>query len=252
MPPLTVHTAIAKQVADRLRVALIDGQRGNLYLGATAPDIRVLTRWDRERTHFFDLHTFDEQDGVAALFESHPDLAEPSRLTQPTISFIAGYITHLVMDQMWITNVYRPFFGERSPLGGDVRANVMDRALQFSMDSERRNDRDLMLHVMNEVASGDLDLDIGFIDSDTLKQWHGFIVKLADQMPDWDRYRAGARRHLERSGLKVGPEFEELMNSLPDLVDETLRYLTQERIDSYINEAADECVRSVKAYLRCE
>lgn len=252
MPPLTVHTAIAKQVADRLNVALIDDQRGSLYLGATAPDIRVLTRWERERTHFFDIHTFDEQDGVAALFESHPDLAEPSRLAEPTTSFIAGYITHLIMDEMWINNVYRPFFGERSPLGGDMRANVMDRALQFSMDSERRNDRDLMLHVMSEVATCDLDLAIDFIDQDTLKQWHGFVVKLTDQMPDWDRYRSGARRHLERSGVEVGPEFEELMNSLPELVDETLRYLTPERIDAYIEESAALCERSVKDYLQCE
>jgi hypothetical protein len=252
MPPLTVHTAVAKQVADRLRVALIDDQRGSLYLGSTAPDIRVLTRWDRERTHFFDLHTFDEQDGVAVLLETHPDLAEPSQLAGSTASFIAGYITHLVMDQMWINNVYRPYFGERSPLGGDVRANVMDRALQFSMDSERRNDRDLMLHVMNEVAACDLDLNIGFIDGDTLRQWHGFVVQLAEQMPDWDRYRAGARRHLERSGVEVGPDFEELMNSLPDLVDEALRYLTPELVESYIEESAEECVRSVRDYLECE
>jgi hypothetical protein len=252
MPPLTVHTAVAKQVADRLRVALIDDQRGSLYLGSTAPDIRVLTRWDRERTHFFDLHTFDEQDGVSTLLETHPDLAEPAKLAGRTASFIAGYITHLVMDQMWINNVYRPYFGERSPLGGDVRANVMDRALQFSMDSERRNDRDLMLHVMNEVAECDLDLNIGFIDDDTLRQWHGFVVQLAEQMPDWDRYRAGARRHLERSGVEVGPDFEELMNSLPDLVDEALRYLTPELVETYIEESAEECVRTVRDYLQCE
>lgn len=252
MPPLTVHTAIAKEVADRLRIGLLDNQRGSLYLGSTAPDIRVITRWERERTHFFDIHRWDDQNSVDALFEEHPTLADPSTLREQTAGFIAGYITHLVMDEMWINNVYRPFFGERSPLGGDVRANVMDRALQFTMDSERRNDRDLMLHVMNEVAACDLDLEVDFIDMDTLREWHSFVVKLSEQMPSWERYRAGARRHLERSGVEIGQDFEELMDSLPDLVDEALRYLTPERVESYVEESSSACIESVRAYLRCE
>jgi len=128
----------------------------------------------------------------------------------------------------------------------------MDRTLQFSMDSNRRSNKDLMLHIMNEVAMSDLDLQIEFIDRDTLKQWHGFVVKLAEQMPDWDRYRSGARRHLERTGVEVGEEFEELMKSLPDLVDETIAYLTSERLESYMEDSRALCVETVKAYLGCE
>lgn len=252
MPPLTVHTAVARQVADRLGVRLLDDQRGSLYLGSTAPDIRMITRWERERTHFFDIHSFEHQSSVDTLLQKHQSLADPAALRPETVGFVAGYITHLVMDEMWINKVYRPFFGERSPLGGDMRANVMDRALQFSMDDERRRDRDLMLHVMNEVATCDLDLEVDFIDTDTLRQWHSFVVKLAEQMPDWERYRAGTRRHLERSGVEIGDGFEELMDSLPDLVDETIRYLTPERVDAYIDESIDSCIESVKAYLQCE
>jgi hypothetical protein len=126
---------IAKNVADSLRLDPLDEERGSLYMGATAPDIRVVTRWERARTHFFDLNNFDEQDGVAAFFEMHPSLSEIGSLAAPTRAFIAGYLTHLVMDERWISTVYRPYFGERSPLGGDLRANIMDRALQFSMDS---------------------------------------------------------------------------------------------------------------------
>ena len=168
------------------------------------------------------------------------------------MSFIAGYISHLVMDEMWINEIYRPHFGERSPLGGGVRANVMDRALQFSMDSERRYDRDLMVHVMDEVARCDLDFDIDFIDRDTLSQWRGFVAKLSDQMPSWDRYREGARRHLKVEDSESEAELEDLLSSLPDLVDETLRYLTPERVESYIEESRASSVSAIKAYLECE
>ncbi|MFQ5473846.1 MAG: zinc dependent phospholipase C family protein, partial [Dehalococcoidia bacterium] len=136
MPALTVHTAVAKDVVDQIGVPILDKRRGSLYLGATAPDIRVLTRWERERTHFFDLNEFGKQNGVEGLFDSYPALADPSGLNEETSSFVAGYITHLVMDELWITSIYRPFFGKQSRLGGGVKANVMDRTLQFSMDRD--------------------------------------------------------------------------------------------------------------------
>src|SRR3972149_7481763 len=90
MPPLGLHTVIAKEVGDRLRPRVLDAERGSLYLGSTAPDIRVITRWERGRTHFFDLSNFDEQSGVAGLFEAHPRLREPGDLSVPTAAFVGG------------------------------------------------------------------------------------------------------------------------------------------------------------------
>jgi len=250
MPPLVLHTAIAKNVADSLRLRVLDDERGSLYVGATAPDIRVVTRWDRQRTHFFDLNNFDEQDGVAAFFEAYPSLSEAGSLAAPAQAFIAGYLTHLVMDERWISTVYRPHFGERSPLGGDLRANIMDRALQFSMDCDRRRDSEFMAHVVDAVARCDLGFDIGFIDSETLRHWQGVVTEMMRRVPDWDRFRQGARRHL---GFSEGDaaEIEEMVRSIPDLVDETLRYLTAERIDEFLDDAERRSVAVVKEYLRC-
>ena len=249
MPPLVLHTAIAKNVADSLCLSLLDDERGSLYMGATAPDIRVVTRWERARTHFFDLNNFDEQDGVAAFFDAYPSLAggtpEP-----PTRAFVAGYLTHLVMDERWISSVYRPYFGERSPLGGDLRANIMDRALQFSMDCDRRQDAGFMAHVVDSVARCELAIDIGFIDTDSLRQWQGIITDMMNRTPDWDRFRHGARRHLGYSESD-GEAFEEMVRSIPDLVDETLRYLTVERVEDFLRDAESRSLSAVKEYLQC-
>ena len=96
-------------MADRLRARVLDEQRGNLYLGSTAPDIRVLTRWDRERTHFFDLHNFDEQSGVARALPTPTQRSlTPRRSTRGHVAFIAGYLSHLVMDERWITDGLPP------------------------------------------------------------------------------------------------------------------------------------------------
>lgn len=252
MPPLAIHTRIAKQIADELRAPALDAQRGNLYLGSTAPDIRVVTRWERERTHFFDIHNFSEQSSVDAFFASNPELAEAGRLDERTQAFLAGYLTHLVVDERWIGSIYRPFFGERSPLGGTLRANVMDRALQFSLDADVRRDADLVAHIVREVACCDLDLGIGFIDRDTLGQWHGVITDYVQTVPDWDRFRTRTRRHMENGGQEVPDEdFEELARSLPDLVAETLRYLTPERVEDVFRESVAESAAVVKGYLKC-
>jgi len=251
MPPLGLHTVIAKQVGDRLRHRLLDDERGNLYLGSTAPDIRVITRWQRERTHFFDLRCFDEQDGVAGLFDAYPHLRRPAALNPATAAFVAGYVTHLVMDELWINTIYRPFFGVRSPLGGDLRANIMDRAIQFSLDREKRIDRELMAHVLDAVARCDLSLEIDFIDGDTLDRWRDVILEVVDHPPDWARFRMIAGRHLREAGVESDEQFEEFLRSLPDLVDETLRYLSEERLREFMDRSLESSAGAVKEYLRC-
>ncbi len=252
MPPLAIHTAIAKQMADSLRAPELDQQRGNVYLGSTAPDVRVLTRWDRQRTHYFDIHNFGDQSSVRAFFDDNPSLCDANAVTAQSRAFLAGYISHLIVDEMWINAVYRPFFGERSELGGTIRANVIDRALQFSLDADRRADSELMMHVLNEVAGCDLELDIGFIDRDTLGRWHGVITDYVQSQPDWDRFRERARKHLQTTGDVTEAGFVEIAESLPDLVDEALRTLSRDRIDEVLRECTDASVRVVKDYLACE
>ena len=250
MPPLTLHIDIAKGAAERLPNSLLDDERGNLYLGSTAPDIRVITRWERERTHFFDLANFEEQSGVCGFFETHPALSSCGSVSKPTAAFIAGYLSHLVTDELWINAVYRPHFGSGSSLGGGLKANVMDRALQFSLDRDRRSDRVLIAHIVDAVARCDLGLELGFIDSDTLRQWHGVVLEMMEQVPEWERFRHGAKRHLGLAEAGAD-EFDELVASLPDLVGDTVRYLTPELIDSFMSGAIDRSIESLREYLEC-
>ncbi len=251
MPSLALHTVVAKEVADRLRHPILEEERGNLYLGCTAPDIHVITRWERRRTHFFDLSNFDEQSSVAGLFKAFPRLREPSNLSVGTSAFVAGYVTHLVMDELWINTIYRPFFGERSPLGGDVQANIKDRALQFSLDRRERIDGGVMRHVVDEIASSDPAPDIGIIDGDTLSRWKAIILDMVNRPPDWERFQYVASRHLRAAGIESPEQFQEFVRSLPNLVEETLRYIGERRLREFMQRSQEEGVRAVKEYLQC-
>src|SRR6478672_11910375 len=117
MPPLGLHMTVAREIAGALASERIDADRGAYYLGATTPDIRVLTRWDRERTHFFDLNNRAEQSGVHRLFEEQPAIRDVTAVDVPTAAFVAGYLSHLVLDEEYITQIYRNYFGEGGALG---------------------------------------------------------------------------------------------------------------------------------------
>ena len=131
MPPITLHMVLARRVADDLALAELETGRGPYLLGATTPDIRMLTRQDREATHFFKLNEIEHQDSVAGFFAVHGHLAESAGLNDDTRAFVAGYLTHLIFDELYITGVYRPYFAKHDELGGHLRA---EPARQVGLD----------------------------------------------------------------------------------------------------------------------
>ena len=249
MPPLALHMGIAKELADRLRNAALEADLGAYYLGSTTPDIRVLTRWERERTHFFDLNEFGHQDGVTALFSEHPELSDPSRLNASTRCFVAGYVSHLVMDEVWIEDIYRPFFGQQSELGGDARANVLDRVLQYELDRQERTKREIMEDVRQELAASALEIYVGFIDNESLRRWRDVSVEVAAHAPDWASFRYLASRHLRAYGVGTPEAVEEFIEGVPEMLSETVRHVGRDRIQAFLDRSRRNTLRAIKDYL---
>src|SRR5690606_25683407 len=131
-----------RTIADVLRHPAIEAERGAYYLGASAPDVRVITRRDRIHTHFFDPDNLEPQNSVSNMFEAYPELAEAQALDPETRAFMAGYSTHLILDEVYIETMFRPFFGTESPMKDDLFANVLDRALQYEMNRREMEDED--------------------------------------------------------------------------------------------------------------
>ena len=249
MPALALHAAVASRIADQLRHRALDVDAGSLYLGATAPDIHILMGWERERTHFFDLRQLEEQSAVAAMFRAHPALARPAELSPSTEAFVCGYISHLVMDEIWINDVYRPFFGRSSPMAGDTRANIMDRAVQYDLDRQARTDRRAMSRVVKEIARPVPDLEVGFIDASALGRWRELMAESLNHSPDWERFRFFGGRALKTAGVETPAAFAEFVKTLPDLVAEASDYLSRERLDAFLERSLNEGREAIKEYL---
>jgi hypothetical protein len=249
MPSLGLHLTAARAIASDLASPLVEAERGAYYLGATTPDIRVLTKWDRARTHFFDLANFDEQDGVHCLFEKEPRLRDAAAVGPPTAAFLAGYISHLVLDEEYITQVYRPLFGERSGLSGEALANVMDRLLQWEMDRRDRPDAESCADIRQSLAETAVAVSVDFIARETLEQWRDVTVDIISHAPTWERFHRIASRHLSAAGISGDDSVAQFMDEAPRLLDRTLETVGRERIDEYLQGAKARALRAMKEYL---
>ncbi len=249
MPSLGSHLKRARVVADRLGLPEIEADRGAFYLGATAPDIRVITRKDREVTHFFRLDDLGDQDSVARMFRENPGLATPSGLDAATTAFMAGYLTHLVLDERFIGQIYRPHFGALSEMGEDPRANVLDRALQYELDRRDREDEALMQEIRAAIARTAPVQGIPFIEDQHLVEWAIVSEDVAAQPADYSRFRRMMMRHLQLAGYDEAM-IERECEAPMDLVRQAFDIVPEERIDRFWRDAQDKMTETVRGYLR--
>jgi hypothetical protein len=250
MPSLGSHLASARVLAGRLAHRDLEGDRGSYYLGSTAPDIRVLTRLDREHTHFFTLDELESQDAVARLFEEHPHLKDVVSLDASTRAFMAGYLTHLVMDQRYIESIYREYFGKTSAYADDPRGNVLDRVLQYEMDRREREDVDAMVEIREAMANCDAAADVGFIERATLLQWRAVACDIASHPPTWERFQKIAGRHLASAGMHSDEDMQRFYDDLPDVLQETIDHVTEQRVREFIDETIDDATERLREYLQ--
>lgn len=116
MPTPVQHLVVAEAIldnpslADRHRTRLTD-QRAAFLFGNTAPDVQTISGQPREATHFFNVPLNSDRPAHRVMFDAHPDLGRPDRLSAAHAAFMAGYIAHLWLDVMWIRDIFQPIFG---------------------------------------------------------------------------------------------------------------------------------------------
>ncbi len=251
MPPITLHMVLARQVGVDLGHEALAAEAGAYLLGSTTPDIRVITRQDRFSTHFFDLNGPDHQDSVAGFLAANERLIDPSLLTAGTRAWVCGYIAHLVMDELYITQIYRPFFADHDRIGGRIRAGVMDRLLQFDLDRAYGEDPEVKRHLVEALSGAIAGIECGFIESETLERWRLVTLDVAQKSMDWERMRGMISNHLRFAGLKEQETMGDFLDSLPELLDATIAHITSAEIEGFVQRATAAAAAAVERYLRC-
>lgn len=246
MPPVCWHLVTARLAAKRAGLALLDEAPGPYLLGATAPDVRIMTGQPREETHFITLDADHGERSIDNLFAAHPDLRTVNGRAR---AFLAGYLTHLEVDQAWITTVYRPFFGRESEHQSSLEANFMDRTLQFYMDWKERQDRDLVNAFYEHVMAADPADDLPIIPAPTLREWQGFVKRILQNEPSWEWFSDFLQRRLRLESSVTDEQLRTLALALPDVLERVLRYVTPERLRAFKEDAVARQAAALRSYL---
>jgi hypothetical protein len=249
MPNPHAHIALAEQAAKCLPHPVLQRHLGAFLLGCTAPDIRVITRSGRDETHFATIDAEGITSGVKGFFRANPELADPKTLSGPTCAFVAGYCSHLLADQTWIAEMYRPFFGNVKVYEDVSVGNVMDRALQMEMD---RQAYDTVQGLRHHLVGSEDGIEVGFIDKSTLSQWCQWVEDALARSFSWERLRSiGKRRQAEADYRVAELAVEEFLKDVTLGMRRIYQRVPRRCLEEYRNSKIRSFVTVVGGYLGC-
>ena len=252
MPNLPMHIYLANQVAEQLDWGFVYDHIGSFYLGSTSPDIRAMTKWPREQTHFAPLSVNQVGTGARTMFENYPELLDERSLSVATRSFLLGYICHLASDEVWITTVYRPNFdthSENTRLTIDqVEADIWDRAIQLDMDRLSLPDVSGPLNAGHEVSCGDQGVSVTFFEDGLLTQWKERVSAFVGREFDWSRLKFALNR-MYRDNDDVQESVDRFLSRMPYSLEEVYHRIPEAKVENYRREAVAATIAHVREFL---
>ena len=250
MPNPMFHIDLALESRASLSHPAIENNLGSYLLGSCAPDIRIITHGDRGDTHFVPLDNQVLGEGTRNLFKTYPVLADAGKLSERTQAFLAGYISHLMADEAWIIRMYRPYFTSRGPFKDQVEANVMDRAVQLSLDREALDRNNGMRDVTVLLGDANVGVELSFLPADTLAEWRDWVEAATLREFSWERLRGLSTRRQEPEDQERAEQFaDRFLDSMPDSLDRLRDRVPAEALRSYKDTAIQEWASVVGDYL---
>ncbi|HEX2905934.1 MAG TPA: zinc dependent phospholipase C family protein [Phototrophicaceae bacterium] len=176
MPTPFTHLAVAQrllvdeQLPPEIRARLA-AEQGAFLFGNIAPDARPPGR-EREDTHFYVSSQVLQKPCWQMMMDKCSALLQPTSAGQA--AFLAGYIAHLAMDEIWTRHMLEPHF-----LHGDWAT----RAYRFQMlhvlliEMDQRDYGVLEAWQYGALAGAQPEQWLPFIDDTTLAHWRDFVAE---------------------------------------------------------------------------
>ena len=246
MPNLPAHIDLARRAAIQVSRSVIDNNRGYFLLGSTAPDMRAITKHPRQEYHFGTLDFDQIGDGVATMLANHPHLKRLEN-NDPALAFMAGYVSHIVLDESWIFDVYRPNFGNYQTLNEGARLQVLDRALQLELD---RRVQVPLSYSIAEIENATLPLGLGFLSDQAISDWRKWVIEFLGHAFSWDRLRFMARRISKGDESHPAHAFaDEFLALMPDSLDNLLKFVSHTEVEEFTGRSIDIMCWQIEEFL---
>jgi len=219
-------------------------------LGSVSPDLRVITKSDREDYHYFDLNLGVKGDGMRGFIKNTIDFNGLIKTNIYTNNFIKGYFSHLIADENWTVDVFRKIFMDKNIFPDFDEALFLDRALQIYLDMQINNHNIDLYNYLNQV---DINL-ISFpenINKKIINEWIKFLSDLNSKfgLNQWNRLNFMAQRlsksHNSDKILKLCDDFmADITNGINNLLDR----LPKLTLENYISNTKNDINFMFKEY----
>lgn len=182
MPTPFYHLALAEGTLRDPRLPeaarqLLASEYPAFILGNTAPDVQTLTGQTREATHFFEVPLRNTNPPHEAMFAAWPELAHPPGQSPDRLAFLAGYVCHLLLDQLWIRRLFQPTFGPDAAWGNFPERLYLHNVLRVHLD--RQLLPKLSGGIAGKLRAAEPHGWLPFVADEHLRAWRDF---LADQL----------------------------------------------------------------------
>lgn len=172
-----IQTAVFQQTESengRLLYKQLQGNWPAFYFGQIAPDFSFLDKIKREETHFYTIPMTEADDPIREMLKAYPQLKESHTLPPAQKLFVAGYLAHLLYDQIWFMRVILPSFWGNEKLGRPAHRNLLHLLLLSSFDFQAHENLPTnaaqMLQTVNPTQW------LPFTTDDILCQWRDIVA----------------------------------------------------------------------------
>lgn len=177
MPTPFSHLAAAQRLLEDVQIPasyrhLLWQERGAFLLGSVAADARVGASLPREKTHFYSYERGIVETPWRVMMRENPGLLQPHNDAHR--AFVAGYVAHLGMDEIWSREMVGPHF---------VRRDWGDQAFRFYMlhitliHMDERDLAQLESWQADSLCSAKPDHWLDFISDHDLRTWQTRIYE---------------------------------------------------------------------------
>ncbi len=168
---LTAQRLLADPAVPSAQRALLTAQVGAFVLGGVVADAQGSPGLSREQTHFYNYEYPVSDPAWQTMLARYPALRGVTDPAQR--AFLAGYVMHISMDEIWSLEMTGPHFARREWAEHRQRF-LMLHILLIYMDERDRAGLDEVLSAALQAAEPDHWLP--FLSDDVIRQWRDLIA----------------------------------------------------------------------------
>lgn len=248
MPTPIQHLVIAQDLLADFTLspaaqAWLAAERSAFLLGSIAPDVQTVSGQPREATHFFTFPPTNAHSPHQLMLAQYPALADAAQLAPAHAAFIAGYIQHLTLDELWIGHVFSPCFGRESGWGPTQERVLTHNVLRTWLD-QRDGARLAACDVSATLAQAEPDGWLPFVPDGFVRAWRDEIARqLVPGVPIRTVEVFAARAHVTPA------EFRRVLDSPAEMQRRVFARLRPGCVDRFYAQAQNASIRRIQDYL---